>query len=72
MYHVRITVEVVNEEGNLVDFRGNSWTQEGGFPLGCTKDLSARYDHPTDANNALNRVWAFVNPIDMMELFKRP
>ena len=62
MYKVEVIVRVVNRHGDVVDHRGNpAFTGNG---LSASQLLTQTHDSAVEANNTLNLVWGFLNPID--------
>lgn len=67
MFHIRVTIEVINDVGNLVDHRGYAITPSGrGVSLKSIQELWAEGGKPmgiTAANNRLNTLHAALKSI---------
>jgi hypothetical protein len=61
MLKIRVTVDVINEYGDIVDHRGCPAIQN---KITCSRELTECYDSANKAHNDFNLVWAFLHPID--------
>ena len=66
MLKLRITMEVVNEEGDVMNIRGMPSHLNRNGRLEAQRVLANEYNSIDAAHNALNQAWEFVNPIDHM------
>ena len=64
MLKLRVTVQVVNEDGDVMNTRGQPSILNRDGRLEATRVLTHDHADINEAHNALNLVWAFVNPID--------
>lgn len=65
-YQIRITIDVVNEDGDVMNTRGQPSYLNRDGRLEATRRLTKQFDNVSDAHNALNLTWGFVGPIDTM------
>lgn len=63
-YQIRVTVQVVNEDGDVMNNRGVASFLNKTGRLEATRTLTRQFDNVGDANDALNLTWGFVAPID--------
>ena len=65
-FRIRITVDVVNDDGDVMNTRGNpSYLNKDGR-LEAIRTLTRQFDNVSDAHNALNLALGFVGPVDNM------
>lgn len=64
MIRVQITMQVVNEDGDVLNTRGFPGHLNKDGRIEATRALSKNFETVGQAHNALNLAWGFVGPID--------
>lgn len=64
MLTLRVTIQVVNEEGEVMNTRGVPSHLNRDGRLEAQRTLTGGFDNISDAHNALNLAWGFVGPIE--------
>jgi hypothetical protein len=66
MLKLRVTIQVVNEDGDVMNTRGNPSILNKDGRLEAQRTLYSEFGTIKEAHEALNKAWAFVTPIDNM------
>ncbi len=63
-YQLRVTVQVVNDDGDVVNTRGHAIGLNKDGRLEAVRTMVGQFDNVSDAHNALNLAWGFFSPIE--------
>ena len=64
MLKLRVTIQVVNEDGDVMNTRGQPSILNKDGRLEATRVLTGGFESISEAHNALNLAWGFVGPIE--------
>ena len=63
-FQLRVTVQVVNDDGDVVNTRGHASHLNKDGRLEATRTMVGQFASVSDAHNALNLTWGFFTPIE--------